>query len=518
MRFSACLISAITGLLFGTLTAYAELEYTSGDARNALEVLDEALEHRTRYIERRQASIDSLVNKLAHNPDSASLMMQIAERYTAFNNDSALHYLSEGLEHAPLGEKVPFLLKKAVLLPLTGDFRTAQAIYDSVNPDSISPELLPLYLESGRQMYSYMATFSPESKQRASFNEKSLEMQRLLIEALPKDSQDYRYHLGEYYFSIGQRGKSRALLEHIFDTEPTESNLRARAAHHLSTMARDKGDENAYIYFIAEAALADITAATREVAALQELGNYLFGINDVDRSYEYLTIALASAVECGASLRVLESTRTLPLIERAKTAQIEAKKTVIYVIGAILIILIISLAATLLKLRRDMKRMRQLQEGLRQANRAKNIYIGQFLNLCSIYMDKLNQLCQMVNRKIDAGKVDDLYKLTKSGKLVEEESQEFYEVFDTAFLNMYPDFPARVNRLLRDGEQIELKEGEQLNTDLRILAFLRMGIDDSSRIAQVLNYSINTIYAYRNRIKARAIDRDSFESDIMQIE
>lgn len=46
---------------------------------------------------------------------------------------------------------------------------------------------------------------------------------------------------------------------------------------------------------------------------------------------------------------------------------------------------------------------------------------------------------------------------------------------------------------------------------------MRLGFDDSSRIAKFMGLSINTIYAYRNRLRSRAIDRDSFESDIMKI-
>ena len=46
---------------------------------------------------------------------------------------------------------------------------------------------------------------------------------------------------------------------------------------------------------------------------------------------------------------------------------------------------------------------------------------------------------------------------------------------------------------------------------------MRLGIDDSARIAQILNYSINTIYTYRNKLKNRAINRDTFENDVMHI-
>ena len=56
-----------------------------------------------------------------------------------------------------------------------------------------------------------------------------------------------------------------------------------------------------------------------------------------------------------------------------------------------------------------------------------------------------------------------------------------------------------------------------MNTDLRILALIRLGIDDSSKIAEFLNYSVNTIYNYRARLKSNAIvDRDDFEQCVKE--
>lgn len=93
-----------------------------------------------------------------------------------------------------------------------------------------------------------------------------------------------------------------------------------------------------------------------------------------------------------------------------------------------------------------------------------------------------------------------------------------YDVFDNAFLHIYPTFVDEVNNLLAPDKRISLKPGEKLNTDLRILALMRLGIEDTSRIAQMLNYSVYTIYTYRNKFKSRAVDRDNFESDVMKIQ
>ena len=147
----------------------------------------------------------------------------------------------------------------------------------------------------------------------------------------------------------------------------------------------------------------------------------------------------------------------------------------------------------------------------------KEIYISRVLDLCSVYMDKIHQFCHIVSSMISAGQVDELYRLTTSGKFVENQSADFYNIFDEAFLHIYPGFIENVNRLLKPECRFELRKDEKLNTDLRILAFMRLGIDDSARISHILNYSINTIYTYRNKIRNRAINRDTFEQDILTL-
>ena len=132
-------------------------------------------------------------------------------------------------------------------------------------------------------------------------------------------------------------------------------------------------------------------------------------------------------------------------------------------------------------------------------------------------MDKLKQFSKIVNRKISSGQTEDLYKLTKSGKFVEDQSVDFYKAFDEAFLHIYPDFLAGVNALLRPEERIVMEQEGVLNTELRILAFIRLGIEDTNRVAQILNLSVNTIYAYRTRLRNKFINRDTVERDILRI-
>ena len=99
----------------------------------------------------------------------------------------------------------------------------------------------------------------------------------------------------------------------------------------------------------------------------------------------------------------------------------------------------------------------------------------------------------------------------------ETEAKQFFVNFDTAFLTLYPHFVDEFNKLLKEDAQITLKRGELLNTELRIFALIRMGIQDSSRIATLLFYSPQTIYNYRTSVKNRALNRETFEEQVKKL-
>lgn len=512
MRIVVCLLSIICAIVASAIT--------SSDVNQAYTLLDNALAHRNDYIHKRQAHIDSLLQCLsAKSADSASIIMKIGDAYTGFNNDSALSYLNRGANNLPYRQSLPFKWKRASLLPLNGMFDWAIQSYAAIDSSDVPRELLASYYDAGRQMHSYIAAFFRSYPSiAASHDSLANDYQLKMLNVLPQESQMYRYNIAEYNFLIGNTSTAKVLLEEFLDAEPATSNYRARAAHHLSTLAMMQNEDKESIYYLAISACADVIGATREVVSLQELGYKAYADGDISRAHRYLSTALANAVECGAPLRMIDTSRSLTIIERAHSNYLAANRRTIYIIMCIMAMLLIALGVIMFVLRHEMHKMSKLQSTLQAANSAKEVYISQFLQLCSIYMDKLNQFCKIATRKLAAGQADELYRMTKSGRFVEEQSREFYDVFDNAFLHIYPDFVTQVNALLRPDAQIELQHGELMNTDLRILAFLRLGIEESSRIAQILNYSLNTIYSYRNRLKARAINRETFESDIMKID
>lgn len=484
---------------------------------DAIDRLDRALGKRERYIEQRQHLIDSLKDAYARNCRYGDLIA-IGDAYSSFINDSAIIYYERARSAAVNNAgRTEADLKRSALLPLTGYYETAVKSFGAIDSVALPAALRPLYYESGRRLYRYLSSaYEDYEPYRRSYADKALSYQEILLDLLDRSSDDYLFNLGEYYFQLGDETRAEALLVRLTETSD-DKGLLARANHHLSTIASRRGDENAYRAYLANSAVADIESATLEVRSLQELGSMLYADGDIERSYRYLSTALDNAVRCGATLRMIESSRALPIIAEAHSSQSESRRRRSYVIIAVMTALLIGLGISLRLRYRETVRLACAQQRLRIANHSKDIYISRFLQLCSIYMDKLNNFCKIAERKISAGKTDELYRMVKSGRFIEEQSADFYNVFDDAFLHLYPDFVDRVNDLLKPEYRITLANGERLNTDLRILAIKRMGIDDAASIAQILNYSLNTIYAYRNRLKSHAVDRENFEKNIMKI-
>ena len=156
---------------------------------------------------------------------------------------------------------------------------------------------------------------------------------------------------------------------------------------------------------------------------------------------------------------------------------------------------------------------------MKEVNRIKDEYIGRFLQLSSNLIKRGEEHGKMLNRLARDRKLDDLYAELKSQQFLNGGIRMFHQNFDEAFLNIYPDFIAEVNKLMTEENQFTLSEDgyKKLTTELRILALLRLGIADNQEIADILRSSITTIYTYRSKLKAKAINKEAFEDDIRQI-
>lgn len=134
------------------------------------------------------------------------------------------------------------------------------------------------------------------------------------------------------------------------------------------------------------------------------------------------------------------------------------------------------------------RKLTTLNNSLKESNHVKELFICQYLEVYSEYIRRLNKLARKAGMK-------------DVGELMKNEMAQFYNRFDNTFLSIYPNFIEEFNSLLKPDEQIIPKSDELLTTELRIFALIRLGISSSIKIAELLCYSVNTIYNYRAKVK-----------------
>ncbi len=493
--------------------------------KQELKILDVAINKSKQFDALKLQQIDSLKKAAENIPaDDATRRLEavltIADQYLTTNADSALAYARRGIElsnHTPNGQanaKIAYINA----LSVSGIFSPALSELDSVQRLPLDKKQKIEMWKSGRRLYSYMMSYvSEKSPIYATYGQKYIEFDDSLLTSLPKTDNFYFFLKCERAVADGKYKEAKKMLETLLDRLPVKSNLYGIAAFQMAEVYRNQGDETMYASFLAKAAVSDIEAAVKEGLALPTLANWLYLQGHLNEAFEYINFALEDATNSNARVRAVAIAPVIPLIDEAYRKQISDTHDRLVTWAFLASFLLILTAVLLFYLGRQIRRSRQSQQKLESVSQIQESYIGNFVSLCSSYADRLDSLCRLVAVKVAAGQTDELLKLIKSGRFGESKDEEFFRKFDEAFLDLYPDFVMKVNQLLREEEQIMLKKDEGLSPELRIYAFVKLGVEESTRIAQILHYSVSTIYAYRNKMRNKAINRETFEADIVAI-
>ena len=295
------------------------------------------------------------------------------------------------------------------------------------------------------------------------------------------------------------------------------------AAQGLSTEATD---------LLITAAIADIRSSTKETFAVFNLADVLYKKGDVRHASLCIETAVANASFYGARQRKVQVSSILSLIEGQRINAVETQRRLLIQYAVVVTLLLVVLGFLVIVIRRQVKKLQKAQrmiteahaaqrlinQKLEEANKIKEEYIGYFFSLDSEFFVKMERLKKTLDQKLADRKFEDIRFIVNNIQ-IRKEKEELLRSFDTVFLRIFPHFVTRFNALFKEEDRVTLKENELLNIDMRIFALIRLGITDNDKIAQILEYSVNTIYAYKTRIKNRSIvPNDEFEARIMEIQ
>jgi len=521
---------------------------------SVLTQLDKAIINYEIYSDLREKRISDLKENLVRNRHdvvySYDLNMTLFSEYRTYVCDSAIHHLNNCIKIAQdledRNREYESKLKLAYLMASSGMYLESVEMLSEVKRSDLPEHLIVDYYNTNAHIYGELAHYTQNKEVAIRYRRNANNYRDSLMRILPEDCELRLQFQESHYLYTNKFEEARKLNDiRLKNTHPGTSEYALAAWCRSLIYQREKDIENEK-YYLALSALSDIQSATRDHASLWTLAQLMYHReNDISRAYNYIRFSWGETVFYNARLRSLQSAVILSLIDKTYQATIERQKSklqsYLILISALSALLIIALVYIYLQMRRLSIVRKNLQMAnsqlkelnnelqainttlkltnieLSESNQIKEVYIVRFMKLCSTYIDKLDEFRRLVNRRIDSGKIAELQLYTRSQDILDDASQELYVNFDAAFLRIFPYFVDKVNDLLHPGDGFILKEEEMLNTELRILALIRLGIQDSSQIADFLHYSVTTIYNYRTKMRNRAISRDDFENNILLI-
>lgn len=474
-----------------------------------------------------------------------------------FNADSAMKYVDRNIQIATELKKKDWrdewLINRSFMFAATGLLKEAGEVLEKVDSTSLSDGLKLSYYYQRSYLYSHLGQYMGDQKQvnNKYYNEFENANKHMLALVRPKDPLYWWCVASCNELSPGDSLFSA--LENVVLSSHHNTRLDAMNAYGLSNMYKRLGDKEKTMIYLIYSAMADLRVCNRDIASLQELSSLLYDAGDIDRAYAYMNYCLKAALLYPNRVRIINISTELDKIyanyQQRDIRWRNSLQNYLYVVtffSIILVLALIGLYRQTKKLRKSRteldsanhslnqhvvelsqmykqlalanQELQNLNELLRSANQklqesndVKEEYIGYVFSICSNYISKLDEYRKNINRKLKTGQFEEARQLTDNSSLTQNELKDFYANFDAIFLRVYPDFVADLNSLLRPEEQILLKDASELNTEVRIYALVRLGINDSVKIADFLHCSPQTVYNHRLRMRNKAIiPKDKF--------
>ena len=539
-------------LLFILLLFIPTIVFCQDDTTALLQELDHTLLQQEVYANQKNSKINSLKNQINSNTTEIQkqfLFHQLYEEYRVYKSDSALVYARK---NSAIASKLLSIQKKneasldlASIMGTLGMYKEAIDILSQIKLENTS-SLKGTYYNTNRSIYGYMADYASSPFEKNNYLSLVKKYRDSALIYIKKPSAAYSINLAESFIAKGSYDKAIQELMIPFKTIKDNDPNRAVFAYIISTVYQKKGNTQQQKKWLILSAISDLQLSKKENISLRNLAFLLYEEGDIDRAYLYIQRSLDDALFCNARLRTYEISKMLPIISGAYQQQNETNRNQLVLFLCCVCLLTILLMVVLFQLFKQMRQLKIAQKevhhankqlsalntalqttnlalnatnsSLEETNRIKEIYIGRYMDQCSDYIAKLEGYRKKLNVMATAGKMNQLLDAVQSKQFIEQELTEFYTNFDSTFLQLFPDFIVQFESLLIDAELTQLKEGELLNTELRIVALIRLGIKDSAKIATFLRYSVSTIYNYRSLLKNKAKGpREEFEAKLMSI-
>ena len=515
----------------------------SDRTRSNLEELDGYVASRPVYETRKKGQLDALRKLLQASSDPVrryDISRDMANEYFAYSFDSCQFYLKQCIELArgmdDLERRNSATIALGHLYAKSGHFMEAyNFLYEKIDAGALTEGQKADYLFA---LYDFSRDLAGNSgmADRLSIPDRDTYRQEL-YSLLPADSDICMRIRVDELVQEGYLASADSLCRILVARTDPNTHPYAIYAFEMAEIAGQRVSVEDQIEWLVKSAECDIINSVKDYASLTMVSQHLVEA-DVDRSFRYLRIAQDDALAYNAKLRPWQISQFFMGIEdsyserQSRARKIAAASSILLaVLTAVLSLLAISLVRRSRKLARTQAMFEESNTKLAMANAALNDLNAKLSRADRVkeefivgFLHKFSE--QIAGQRAEDNRLRNLLKQGKSAELLrelnlstrsEKSLKEYYRTFDTTFLGLYPDFVDQFNSLLREDARFSPKDGT-LCTELRIFALIRLGVDDSKDIAEILHYSLSTIYNYKVSVKNSCIgDRDTFESRVKKI-
>lgn len=528
------------------------------DEKKLLERIDYMIDNDKHYQDMKEKELKHLKQQAFDAEDAKTQLLfldSIYRAYSAYRYDSAYAYMKRGLELAQKCNDTYYItlnqINRAAILSVRGFYGQAEVLLEALNPDAMPQKLKLYYYFTYAWLYNYWESYAKNSDYAEEFHIKKKHYMNLLLQNFDEENKKtayYQYLKGEYIYL--DNPTSKETLSHYLKAikmSPAKTRIHAMAAYGAARYYKLTGKLNLYEEYLVEASVSDGLCQLKETVALQKLAYFLFkkDENNSKLAAKFIQHTMEDAQFFNNRLRMMEISNILPVIAAANQQAAERSRAriltgFITVCAALIIILILAFVNNrqknkLKKNKQEIEeqnkkqiemngqlsemnnQLTELNQQLIETNIKRETYMRLFMDISAAYISKLADYRKLVSRKIKANQTTDLLKSLNTRKMEEDEAQMFYNRFDKAFMELYPSFVTELNKLLLPESQLEVPTTHTLTTEIRIYALMRLGVTDSQEIATLLHYSTQTIYNYKSGMRAKAINRDTFESDVNRL-
>ena len=536
-------------LIIIIITLMIQPIYVKGDNNQLYKQLDAALAQRAHYVELKEKSLNEIkqgAKYVTSNEDKLKLYEQLANEYKAYEYDSAMTYVNKGLILAQKNNNIlfnkRFQLSQTRLLITRGFYAEAKEILQKIEPQEDSHDYQFLYYYTLYELYNNWSIYCENNEFSKNYNQLKVNYLKKAIELSPKKDAFYYYLLGELYYYSNHPNNNRTIqyYKKALSMEKPDSRLHAMTAFALSEVYQKSNNQELTEHYLLVAAISDITSATKENVALQDIALFIYKhkTRSLNKAQEYINLSLEDAYAYNNRLRRIEISSKLQMITNAYTDDIRATNSMLYIALSVIFLLLLGVGLSSLFIRKKNKLLKQkkdeitatsakmevlnsqlhlINDELKDTNQKRERLVKVYIDLCYKNIERNSKLRTLAVRKIKANQSKELLSLLSSSTNTEKENKEFLTEFDKAFLSLYPTFITELNKQLTESAHIQLKENGEMPPILRVCALLRLGITESSKIAGILSYSPQTVYNYRSLLKNNAIDKEHFEENVLRL-